>query len=579
MSREQQLTATRSPLGQALRRITPSSSHMPRVIGTVVYAVAALNIASGFTHGFRGRAHWLHTLLPWGLGNLAAAGVVVFGILLALLGHALKRRKRRAWQAAVPLTVTAIVLDALHGRLAIAIASGVLLYLLLRHRDEFYAAGDPTTRWTALWVFLGLFATSTLIGLGLFAWYEREVVGGWPGLVPALQQVWLGMVGVSGDLVFAHGRFEDFMSDLLLGLGILTALVPILLALRSPRPLPHLSDDDDAALRGLLPDAPDSLGYFNLRHDKSVLWSDSRKAAVAYRVVGGVMLASGDPVGDPEAWPGAMTNFLLEADRHAWVPAALGCSERAGRAWQRLTDFAAVELGDEAVIDTETFSLSGRPMRNVRQMVSRVRRSGYETRIIRVRDMTPTQRDELLHDAEAWRGSETERGFSMALGRVADPRDPDAVVVLALNEGVVRGFLQFVPWGEDGISLDLMRRDREADAGVNELLIVAVLEAAAELGVRHVSLNFAAFRSVFARAEQLGAGPITRFMRGVLGFASRWFQLESLYRFNSKFQPEWVARFLVYPAGTLPRVALASLRAEAFVTRPSLPRLASRKGG
>jgi lysyl-tRNA synthetase class 2 len=272
-----------------------------------------------------------------------------------------------------------------------------------------------------------------------------------------------------------------------------------------------------------------------------------------------------------------MTNFLLEADRHAWVPAALGCSERAGRAWQRVTDFTAVELGDEAVVDIESFSLSGRSMRNVRQMVSRVRRAGYETRIVRVRDMTPAARSELLRDAEAWRGSETERGFSMALGRVADPRDPDALIVLAVHEGVVRGFLQFVPWGSDGISLDLMRRDRNAEAGINELLIVSVLEAARDLGIHRVSLNFAAFRSVFERAERLGAGPITRFMRRLLGLGSRWFQLESLYRFNSKFHPRWIGRFLVYPSGTLPRVALAALRAEAFVTRPSLPRLLARK--
>lgn len=570
MSRDRQLTDASSPLADALGRVRPVSSHIPRIVGTVVYAVAVLNIASGLTHGFRGRAHWLGDLLPWGIGNLAAAGMVVFGVLLLLLGHALKRRKRRAWRAAVPLTVAAIVLDAVHARLGIALASGLLLYLLLRHRDEFYASGDPTTRWRALWTFLALFVASSLLGLGLLAWYGREVVGGWPGVWPALQQVWLGMVGVSGDLIYEHGRFEDFITDVLLGLGIVTVLVPIVLALRSPRPLPHLSDEDDACMRALLSVSADSLGYFNLRKDKSVLWSDSGKAAVAYRVVGGVMLASGDPIGDPEAWPGAMTNFLLEADRHAWVPAALGCSERAGRAWQRLTDFAAVELGDEAVIDTESFSLAGRSMRNVRQMTSRVRRAGYEARIVRVGDMTPTQRAELLRDAGAWRGSETERGFSMALGRVADPADPDAIVVTAVHGGVVRGFLQFVPWGDDGISLDLMRRDREAEAGVNELLIVAILEAAHELGMRHVSLNFAAFRSVFARAERLGAGPITRFMRRLLSFGSRWFQLESLYRFNGKFHPRWVSRYLVYPAGTLPRVALASMRAEAFVTRPSL---------
>ena len=61
----------------------------------------------------------------------------------------------------------------------------------------------------------------------------------------------------------------------------------------------------------------------------------------------------------------------------------------------------------------------------------------------------------------------------MALGRVVDPRDPDCVLVVARQDGVMRAFLQFVPWGTDGMSLDLMRRDRTADAGVNELLIVA----------------------------------------------------------------------------------------------------------
>ena len=62
-----------------------------------------------------------------------------------------------------------------------------------------------------------------------------------------------------------------------------------------------------------------------------------------------------------------------------------------------------------------------------------------------------------------------------------------------------------------------------------------------------MSLNFAAFRSALERGERLGAGPLVRAWRRVLLFASRWFQIESLYRFNAKFQPQWVPRFLVYP--------------------------------
>ena len=46
---------------------------------------------------------------------------------------------------------------------------------------------------------------------------------------------------------------------------------------------------------------------------------------------------------------------------------------------------------------------------------------------------------------------------------VLDEGDPDCVFVAARQDGVVRAFLQFVPWGTDGMSLDLMRRDATAD--------------------------------------------------------------------------------------------------------------------
>lgn len=137
----------------------------------------------------------------------------------------------------------------------------------------------------------------------------------------------------------------------------------------------------------------------------------------------------------------------------------------------------------------------------------------------------------------------------------------------------MRAFLQFVPWGHDGMSLDVMRRDRTADAGVTELLIVDTLRACTSLGISHLSLNFAAFRSTLERGERLGAGPILRAWRMVVLFASRWFQIESLYRFNAKFQPTWVPRFVVYPATRdLPRITLAVAEAEAFLTWPRLHR-------
>jgi lysyl-tRNA synthetase class 2 len=552
--------------------LTKSRSRAPAIIGALTYVVGFADLATGLGQGWRHRLHSLAYLLP-GVLAAASAATVVSGILLLLLAHALRRRKRRAWRATVVLLVLSVVAHTVKFEfLPLAMSLAVLVALIV-YREQFRALGDPRTRWRALWMFLVLSVTSFVVGLLLVFLLRHHVVGAPPGLGTMVREVLLDLVGLNGPLVFHPERIDDLNDFVMSALGLMTALTTVYLAMRPPEPRQELTDADESSMRSLLQRSPDSLGYFNLRRDKSVIWSESGKAAIAYRVVSGVMLASGDPLGDPEAWPGAIASFLAESELHGWTPAVIGCSERAGLIWCRESDFSALELGDEAVVEVGKFSLDGRAMRNVRQMVKRIERAGYTTEVLRASAISDGERRRALVDADAWRGTETERGFSMALGRLVDPVDPDCVFAVARQDGVMRAFLQFVPWGPDGMSLDLMRRDRTAEAGVNELLIVDALRFCPELGVARVSLNFAVFRSTLERGERLGAGPLLRAGRQVLLFASRWFQIESLYRFNAKFQPVWVPRFVVYPGSRdLPRIVIAALEAEAFLTWPHLRR-------
>jgi lysyl-tRNA synthetase class 2 len=335
---------------------------------------------------------------------------------------------------------------------------------------------------------------------------------------------------------------------------------------------PHpLSDDELVAVRDLLErwGQVDSLSYFATRGDRSVIFSRSGKAAVTYRVVGTVSLAAGDPLGDPEAWTGAIGAWLDEARSFGWVPAALGVSEAGALAYHR-AGLDALELGDEAIVRVDEFGLDGRSMRVVRQAVSRCCRAGLVVECKRVRDLDDEERALVRHKADEWRDGAVERGFSMALGRFVEPVDGDSVVVLCRDgDGQLRGLLNLVPWGSDGLSLDLMRRDSDTENGIVEHMVAALWQACPALGVRRFSLNFAVFRSVFARGERLGAGPVLRLWRSVLLGLSRFWQIESLYRANAKYQPEWAPRFLVFRSpGDLPRVGTAALRAEAFLVAP-----------
>jgi lysyl-tRNA synthetase class 2 len=560
------------------RRVEKWAAATPAIIAAFTVVLGIVDIASALAPERSRRVHDLTRIIPLGVTHEASAATAVAGVLLILLGSGLRRRKRRAWRAALYLSLITAGLHIAKGiDIEEAALSLLLAVALTATSKQFSAAGDPRTRWRAPAAFVLLAVSSLGIGWLLLVARGGSIIGH-PSASARLAEIIDGMVGVTGPLQFMNDGTTDLVYSVLASLGAMTVLVPAYLLFRAPEPAARLNPDAEQRLRELLAShgQRDSLGYFAVRRDKAAIFSPTGKAAVSYRVVSGVMLASGDPIGDPEAWPGAIRAFLEEAGRHAWVPAVIGCSELGGESWVREAGLRALELGDEAIVPVEEFSLEGRAMRNVRQMVARTERAGYCTRVRRVRDLSRDDVAAIRRQASEWRDSETERGFSMALGRFGDPADGDCVVVTAEQDGRLAAVLHFVPWGTAGLSLDLMRRDRGSDAGLNEAMIVAAVQSAPEFGVTQLSLNFSVFRSALERGGRLGAGPVLRIWRGLLLWASRWFQIESLYRFNAKFRPEWEPRYICYPAARdVPRVAMAALEAEAFIVMPTMARLAA----
>jgi lysylphosphatidylglycerol synthetase-like protein (DUF2156 family) len=162
----------------------------------------------------------------------------------------------------------------------------------------------------------------------------------------------------------------------------------------------------------------------------------------------------------------------------------------------------------------------------------------------------------------------------MTLGRVFDADDDGLLLaVCRAPDGSPVAFCQFVPVpGMDGFSLDLMRRD--AGEHPNGLLDFVVVETIAHLratGRQRLGLNFATMRAVLA--GESGAGTGERLKRWMLLRMSDSMQIESLWKYNAKFDPEWRPRFAVYDAGEniLP-AALAVARAESFWELPIIGR-------
>lgn len=503
---------------------------------------------------------------------------LAYAVFLFLLAGATAARKKVAWWLVVVylgLLVLGDILGVALGLYASSIPSLVVcllaLALLIVAREEFYAAHRRGAVWQALTVLLLGLAVAILVGWGLVELF--------PGTLPRGQRLLWAANRVCGGMVSGRsfdGHPPKALSFVLGLFGALALLNAAATLFRSQRLEAALHGDEESRIRALLQayGADDSLGYFATRRDKAVVFSPSGKAAVTYRVEAGVCLASGDPVGDREAWPHAIGAWLDAARHYAWAPAVMGASEDGAKAFVR-SGLGALQLGDEAILYVAGFDLDGRDMRVTRQAVNRVKRTGATCRVRRHSTLTDEEMEEIVGRADAWRDTETERGFSMALDRLGDPEDGDCLLVEAIAaDGKLLALLSFVPWGRDGISLDLMRRDRSAPNGVVEFMVAELCAVAGKFGVRRISLNFAAFRSVFEEGARIGAGPVLRLWRRLLLFFSRWWQLEALYRSNAKYHPEWYPRFICYgETGALARVGLASGIAEGFVSVPSLRKL------
>ena len=450
--------------------------------------------------------------------------------------------------------------------LILVVGLGVFV-VVARARPAFTGRLAPGSVRAALIVLVSGLSVSFLVTLLLTAAFPRTL-SGWVQVTIWAARSAFGERSTAGDPLLQGHLGHHGIYALAGWMSALSLLVALLVLWRSNRINVFQDAADELRVRELLATygENDSLGYFATRRDKSVVFAPDGNAAVTFRTVGSVSVASADPIGDRGSWPAAATTWLELCQRRGLHAAVLAAGEDGARVY-RSVGLKTLAIGDEAIIDVDEFSLRGSAMKPVRQAVNRVTTAGYTTQIRRHADLTTAELSEIEVLAGQWRGEDTERGFSMALNRIGDPTDGQCLLVTAHDrEGDIRAFLSFVPWGERGVSLDLMRRDRSAENGINEYLVATLIATARERGIGRISLNFAVFRSVFSDAERVGAGPITRATDSFLGFASKFYQLKSLYRSNQKYRPQWVPRTLCYqPSLTVIRAAVATGIAEGFL--------------
>jgi lysyl-tRNA synthetase class 2 len=534
---------------------------LPSLAGWVAFAVGVVNLASALTPNIAWRGHLLLQVMPLRAVPLLHSIAIPASLALIVSSFYLRKRRQRAWAVAFGLLAALGALNLLKGLdFEEALLSWVGAGVLWWGRDTFYVEHERFWK-HSLWAFAGAVASAG-------------------GLVALL--VWLSSGRQAEPMTVAHrtvGLFSwtDANPTYTEEFHLLPIFVDVLVAAAiviggwlffRPRTPPGTAPDEGArrtALELVRAHGSDTLAFFKLRQDMHYLFTPDHRAFLGYRIENKVLLVAGDPVGPAEALPELVSEACGFAEVHGLRIAALGASQKLVPLW-RQAGLNALYIGDEGIVETEAFSLEGRSIRKVRQSVTRLEAAGFTAELHPLGQLTVEEIHELERVSSLWRGGVPERGFSMAMDALTHDHPHDSVVVIARDgSGAVRGFLHFVPsYGRPAVSLSFMRRDRDTPNGMTEFLVVRAIEQLRERGVRELSLNFAAFGRLLERP----GGTFERFLSRLVVLGSRYFQMESLYRFNAKFSPRWEPRYFVFEGlRGFPRAGIAAMSVEGLMSR------------
>lgn len=507
--------------------------------------------------------------LPWTAHGRASVALVTVVAAWGVL-----RQRRLALPLGVAAgTATAIAGMSWHEWFVLG-AGLATIVLVLWARTLLVGATDPTRRAVAARTAAIVPSAALVAGMATVLLFPTE----WqptPTPATALREVTDRLVGTAGPLSPSAPQARLLQGGLPTALAAAVVIAVLMLLLPSP-PDPRNDDDWQRVVNLVAISGTDSLAPFAARTDKRYVFSPEREAAVGYRTVMGVGLASGDAVGHRLFREAAFRAFVEHCVHQGWAPAVIGAGGHTAVLGRRF-GFHVIKIGDEAVVDVGSFILDVPPMRNVRQAVQRSRNFGVTVSFAFEDELSGPLRSELSAVAARSHKGVPGRGFSMIMDGFLEGIFPGALVVYCRDaDGAAVGMQRYLPYGRQGLSLDTMYRVPGSPNGVNERMIVETIAWAKTNGFGEISLNFAAFRSLYDRNRSLVED-------GEYWLAHRLDPLvsvESIYRFNAKFRPRWRPRYVLFksPAhvmSILPAALLAEFSSpptrDAHTVHPGAP--------
>ncbi|BCP54764.1 hypothetical protein K32_33810 [Kaistia sp. 32K] len=524
---------------QASRVLRAGAQLSPRVLATLTFALGAVLVISGVTPAADQRLDLLSALLPLPVVEGAHFIESVLGLGLIVVARGLAHRLDGAWWAAIMAVGAAVLLSLLK---AIAISESISLALL----------------------FVALLATRREFNRPASLLHQRLTPGWFLAIATVIVTALAVLLFVYSDVDYSNQLWWQFEFSeeaprslrALLGVVIAAGSIAAWSLLRPSKgktgqPAPEEIADAVRILEAQpYPDA-------NLVRmgDKTLLFSDDRRAFIMFGRQAHSWVALFDPIGPRAAWPGLIWQFV-EMARAAGGRAVFYQVMPENLALYADAGLRAFKLGEAARVDLAAFDLKGAKRASLRHAFNRSQREGLSFEFLEP-DQVAEAIDELEDVSNQWLAAHRAREKRFSLGAF------DRSYVMAQPAAVVRRDGHIVAFAtvmttaqKQEATVDLMRFKPGVPAGAMEFLFVSLLLYLRDQEYRWFDLGMAPLAGL---SESPAAPFWHRMGRAVFEHGERFYNFHGLRAFKAKFQPDWHPRYMAVSGGMSPALALADV--------------------
>ncbi len=522
-------------INKLLMRIIPSF---------LIFTLGIINIVSVITPAINERLHRLQEFIP--LDAIAASNylVLVAGVFLLLTAVYMLKGLRNAWWIALLLSIISFIGHVTKGiDYEEAIVALVVLVMLLFTRKEYHIKGNP--RMHSLGILTALFSVAGVLIYGIIGFYFLDKkhfnidFSTWQSITYTFKNFFL----LGSPELIPNSRFAK---DFLLSINIsgFLSLSFLFYTIIMPYFQKGYVDPDGFEKAKVLVSkfGKSGMDYFKTYSDKKVFAPETNDAFLAYRVAGNYAVVLEDPVAET---PEKMKECISLFDKFTYDLGLRSIYYRVPEESLQLYSELSKKslfLGQEGIVDLNTFSLEGGKNKALRNAINKVIDRGYKASIHQ-----PPIKDGLMQKLKAvsdeWLSSTGRNEIIFSQGMFLwEELKQQTIITVENPEEMVIAFLNIIPDFAPGeATYDLIRKTDDSPNGVMDFILVELFNYLKSQNYATVNLGFAPLS---------GMDDPHTFQERSMKFAYEKIRSFSHYRglrnFKEKFFPAWNNKYLIY---------------------------------